>query len=268
MCVTFSPAKMGGTRAFTYATLSLHDHRASHISGYQNAATNLSRGPNCMLLHYPGNDLQLVKGPEHTKRFMLDMTRQLTRLSNLNPLVTRSAQPRAAEAVIYGDYDVVIAEQAADIEDAIETVQPDRRPHKSDKLMSVIDWYEHRFQDHCFVLACFDGSVDPTHPIVVEYVPHSDDVLFVPGLDGHDGDLPREGQDMQRDFRVAFGSDYTTLPIPVNYGDDVTDMRWAPTHVSGFYDDRRYGPNVDYVVPLEAINEGLNGPELVDVMVS
>lgn len=221
-----------------------------------------------MLLHYPGNELELVYGPERTNQFMNDMTRHLARLSGHNPLVMRSGVLRSAAAMVYGDYDVVVAEQAADFAEALATVQPDRRPAMTSRLEEMFDWYEHRFPDHCFVLACFDGSVKPTHPIVVEYVPHSDDVLFVPGLDGHDGNLPREGQDMKRDFRVAFGSDFATLPISVRYSDDVAEMRWAPNHVSGFYDDRRDGPNLDYIIPIEAINAGFNGRELIDVMVS
>jgi len=132
----------------------------------------------------------------------------------------------------------------------------------------LIEWYKEQFSDYAFVLACFNGEVRPRHPIVVEYFPHSDDVLFVPGLDGHTGDLPAIGQPMQRDFRVAFASEAHTLPLNVHYSEQIFHERWAPLTVTGFYDNRPHGENTDYVLPLESIEEGFFGHELLDTLIS
>lgn len=264
MCVTTAPAVIEGTRAFTYATLDTRDPRTLHVSGYQNKAT--SRGPNCMLLHFPGDHLVTTKGPQDTKHLMEDMTNQLPKLYE-EP--TYRGGPRAAASFgsayveTYGDYDVVLAEDAGDIIEALEGVDPMRRPNRTPELEAMVAWYKATFTDYAFVLACFNGNANPRHPIVVEYVPHNDDMLFIPGLEGHDGNLPTIGQPTARNFRCAFGAEDTTQQITPSYRDgNIGSEYWCPSNVTGFYDNRPQGANVDYLVPLESVREGLFGDDL------
>lgn len=269
MCITSAPAEMGSTRAYTYANLDTSDSHNWHVTGYQNTARNLSPAPNCMMLHFPGSQLRLVDGgPEHTKTMMEDITRDLPALEETRGLSRSFAAPGAAQVVEYGDYHVVVAQNAHDIPRALDHIPDWRRPMLTRSLMDLIGWYGANFPGYSFVLACFSGSVNPTHPIVVEYIPHNDDVLFIPGLDGHDGQLPSVGAPMHRDFRVAFGYEGNVQPFTVNYRDDIAHQRWAPRDVTGFWDNRTVGPNQDYVVSLQDTNFGLAGNELLLELIS
>lgn len=278
MCVTTGRARIHGTRAFTYATIT-EGPQACHVSAYQNFVENESPGPNCMLLHFPGNDIELVRGPEDTVYLMDDVTRDLPELvpvfrsRNLgNSIVTLSH----ARVEGYGDYTVVLAQHAMDIKEVLDQVPEAHRPAWTAQLDELVRWYHENFPDYSFVLACFNGLVVPRHPIVVRYVPHSDDELFVPGLDGHTGELPVIGQLMQRDFAVAFGSAYHEQPLKVTYRDPIAQGKpfWAPRDVTGFVDNRLEGPNRDYVLALQDIDmalkagDGLIGAELLDVLIN
>lgn len=263
MCVTTGRASIGSTMAFTYAVI---DNRPEnwHVSGYQNTARNLERLPNCMLLHFPGNDLQLVVGPEQTRTMMRDMIGRLPSLDDPGSYESDRGLRGSARMESYGDYDVVLSENPTDILAVLESVRHERRPRVNDRLIQLIDWYRSHFPDHSFVLACFDASVVPKHPIVVEYVPHNDDVMFIPGLEGHHGSPPEIGELVSRDFSVAFGIQGQSQPFSVTYGDRV-DSQWAPSDVTGFRDNRRSAPNNDYCIPLDSVREGLCGDDLFEL---
>lgn len=269
MCVSTSPAELGGTRAYTWHTLGHpNSQRPSwHVTAYQNFARNLSPDPNCMLLHFPGSHLSLVRGPELTRQLMADVT---WRLPELLPTPKFMGSRGISELRVedYGDYTVVLAQYPSDILAALEQVPAHRRPKRTSKLEELVDWYRVNYPDYVFALACFAEGATPRHPIVVEYVPDSDDLLFIPGLDCHTGEIPQVGQMMQRDFRVAFGSELHPQKEQITYSDDqARGAYWAPNSVVGFYDNDQ-GPNKDYIVPLVSIEEGLTGRELLDVLVS
>lgn len=266
MCVTLRPAIMNHTSAMTTTVFNGDDPRSTHISAYQNVASNRAPGANCMLLHFPGTDIELVTGPERTHNFMRDITRGLPVIGSTEPTrgVTRGKDARVQE---YGSaYTVVLAERTGDIADALGRVPEDRRPELDARFRDMIEWYEQQFSDYSFVLACFSGDVNPTYPIAVQYFPLNDDELFVPGLDAHDGGLPRIGEEIERSFRVAFGVQSTELPTPVRYTDP-TWPDWAPDSVAGFVLDGR-GPNNDFVVPLLDLQEGLTGEDLIADLVA
>jgi len=102
----------------------------------------------------------------------------------------------------------------------------------------------------------------------VAYVPLSDDVLFVPGLEGHDGKPPVIGAPVKRDIHVAFGISGITLQHHVGYSDPNLELLWwTPKSVTGFFDNR-VAPNGDFVVPIDAIKEKLTGADLVMELIS
>ncbi len=264
MCVTLHPAKMGGTSVLTYSVID-DDPRQTHITAYQNTAANLVPAPNFMLLHFPGSDLRLVDGPQRTRNFMRDVTRDLpqlvpTTISRGGSALTYGASSARVEA--YGDsYHVVLAERVSEIPGLLSQVPESRRPIMDSHLDDLLSWYGEHFPDYVFALACFNGSVEPTYPIVVQYFPDNDDVLFAPGLDAHDGRLPVLGAPVERNFRVAFGDMGDNLPIKVRYTDTIS-LDWAPSSVAGFVYNT-VGPNGDFVVPLLDLEMGLNGRELI-----
>lgn len=259
MCVTLKPAMIGQLSVMTYAIID-NDPRATHVSAMQVAASNRAPGANCMVFHFPGNQLQLVHGPEQTKTFMRDITQNLPEVemrSQLTAPVT-AVDPRIED---YGDdYTVVLAEHTGEIPDALASVPEDRRPDITERFQMMIAWYEDQFPDYGFVLACFNGDVNPTHPIVVQYHPHSDDVLFAPGLIAHDGNLPKLSSPVDQKSLVAFGVQRVTLQSEVQYADRVSSD-WAPRTVSGF-SLHGTGANLDFMVPLLNLEEGFSGEEL------
>lgn len=269
MCVTTNIATMDQSQVFTMVTNQLHGGQPVHVTAYQNRALNLSDAPNCMILHFPSQGkVELVQGAQSTVGLMTSIT------AGLSPLVPnhsrgsrtfRSAgESHTAHVEEYGDYHVVIAEYATDMLKVIKQVPAKRRPPITGQLQALVEWYGKKFPDYTFVLACFDGAVRPTHPIMVSYVPDNDDVVYCPGLDGHDGTIPEIGQTIKRDFKVAFAACDITLPHNVSYKQSAW---WIPTSVAGFYDNRTDAPNGDYVVPLLNLQEGFDGQELVSDLV-
>lgn len=264
MCVTSGEAQIANTRTYVYATT---DKEGSplHVSGYQNEATSLV-GPNCMFLNFAGTDLRLVNGPEHTTRFMRDMTDYLPELVYVPQMRGGGdmfGSYRSATVIDYGDYTVVSAEDNADILGALASVREDRRPQLTSNMEEMLDFYQHECPNDSFVLGCFNGAVKPKHPIVVSYKPRNSEVLTIPGLDGHDGRPPVVGAPVYRGFRVAFGVEGVGVAHTLYYNDAVNSA-WAPASVVGFFDNRTDGPNGDYVVPISAVKQGLTGAELAD----
>lgn len=259
MCVTPTFARIGGTKTYCYAV------GGRHVVAYQNVAT--TPGGNVMILNLPGADLQMVRnGPERTRRLMSDVVADLPDAVELREKVTLGGLRMPVRVESYGDsYTVVLAEGPGDIFEAVmsDEVPSDRRPRPDDvsNLRALITFYTAWYPQDAFVLACFSGSVKPQYPVTVSYVPHDPTVLTVPGLDGHDGELPIPNSPVHRDFDVAFGVQGLDLPHAVGYTDQVSSQ-WAPDTVAGFRDNR-WGPNGDYVIPLESLKRGLTGPALV-----
>lgn len=252
--------------AATYALFDTTDPRSNRISFYQNQAQSLVPGGNCMILHYPGDNLELVRGPEMTTRLMSDMTSML-------PSIVPTFQFRGGGGVAkgmtrvetYGDYDIVISERASVMLEALDQVSPARRPEVTNALKALLGWYQVHYSDHSFVLACFNGGANPTHPIVVEYVPLNDDIIVVPGLDCHTGEIPVVGALIERSIRVAFGVAESSQPFEVNYRDGCGEERWAPKNVTGFFDNRSSAPNMDYGIAVVDASHGFAGRELLDL---
>lgn len=275
MCVTSGPAQMGDTQVFTFDPNHNNDHRAHHITAYLNTAINASGTPNCMLLHFPAQELPelVLDGLNAHTDVMRAVTHGLPRLSDGLPddngdwhLVSRGVETAVVQA--YGDYHVVIANSASDIPQVLNKVPVDRRPPMTTDLENLIGWYDEHFFGYRFLLCCFNGHVRPSHPIVVSWIPDNDDVLFAPGLDGHTGELPRLGEPMPRNFRVAFGLDGVNLPKQVElHRPNPANHWWVPESVTGFFDDRVSGINSDYVVPRLTIAEGMSGRELLEDLV-
>jgi hypothetical protein len=263
MCVSLSPARLGNISAFSYATLDTTDPRTLHINGFQAELESLVEQPNCLVFHFPGNEIGLISGPEKTARMMADITQGL-------PLLQDSSS-RSDHALVEstGQYYVVVAEDASKIVSALEEVPQDCRPPISDHLAALVSWYQSNFPGHAYAMVCFQGRVRLGYPIVVEYIPHNDDLLFVPAIVSNGG-LPDWDSDVDRDFKVAFASEGHPQPLKVRYRDRVATERWAPSDVTGLHDNRSSAPNKDYVIPLDTIQrgfEGMIGNELLEEMI-
>lgn len=269
MCVTSAPAMISGTQTYVYATTD-PDGRKVHVCGYQNLATR-SEGANCMFLNFAGNDLEMVEGPELTRHMMRNMTAGLEELEYVPRMRGGGSYGAKGYSVqSYGDYTVVLAQRPEGIMEALESdeILKNRRPIWSPQLHRMANFYVEHRADDTFVLACFDGSADPRHPIVVSYTPYDADVLTIPGLDAHDGSLPVIGAPVYRGFKVAFGIEGVESPHKVHYDDSVEGLWWAPRFVAGFDDNRQDGPNGEYVVPVSAVRAGLTANRLAEQLVA
>jgi hypothetical protein len=268
MCVTAQPARINSTQTYVYATEM--DGQPIHVCGYQNKATNTinNGGGNCMFLNFAGSDLQMVNGPEHTHRMMDDMTRDLPDLEYR--LLSRGGSTRGFSYDIsiqaYGDYTVILCQGPGEILSMLDQVPMIQRPPRSPALDQMIDFYMKAFPEDSFVLACFDGSVTPSHPITVSYKPRNENVLTIPGLDGHDGEVPTIGAPVYRDFSVAFAVLGVSLDHRPNYTDKIGDNWWLPSSLTGFKDNRFDGPNGDYVLPIDEIYSGREGRDLAGAL--
>lgn len=281
MCVMPFPAEVNDTYVVTYVTYDPIRRQPVHYTFYQNRVSSLQPGGNFMFLHFPTAELEQVEGPDNTHNFLPDITRNLR---TLEPVIKFRTQTMAGEMsrggldepVIWeqGDYSIVVCNNPNLIIDALDGVSADRRPTAPEQLADIrrfAAFFSEWCPDWSFALPCFDGSANPTHPISVRYVPHNDDLVFAPGLDGHDGKLPVIGQDIVRDFRVGFAVQGHQLPVSFRYSDPVFGpVEWMPDPhmgVAGFHDNRHRAPNGDYNAPLLALLNGLSGPDLLNQLV-
>lgn len=275
MCVTSGLAQVGLTRAFTHASMPTPEQGTQwvHYTGYQVSARNLTKRANCLFLHFPCQGTPWIVDPEvvHTQHLMEDITRGLPVTGN--PLEMFSSTSRTgANMVEHGDYYVVLTGSPNQIPEALSQIpEAAHRPIVDEAFENLVEWYERRFPGDGFVLVCFNDNIQPNHPILVGYTPDNDDVLFVPGLEGHDGNgIPSVGKPMRRNIKVAFSVEELDLPHPVLHRNRLSAKQfddWAPKSVSGFWDRREFGGNFDYAVPLLDLQEGMNGSELLSDLV-
>lgn len=263
MGVTTEPAIIANTQVFVHATRNPKSRKDVHVCGYQNTA--ITQVPNCMFLHFPGTELAIVEGPKNLPGTMYSIARDLLPVAPPAPGTTTPAKFAALET--YGpDYYVVLAQQPGDILSQLETVPAGRRPARTRRLEQLVDFYASHFPKDSFALACFSGQTTPTHPIMVEYVPHDPEVLTAPGLTAHDGELPILGAPVARNFQVAFAVQGIDAGYKMDYLMKLPGLRsmwWAPAWAVGFNDNRAEGPNTDYRVALDDVINARNSKELL-----
>lgn len=276
MCVAMDRADFKGAIAFGGEV-----SRERHLLGYQNSAISYS-GPNCMLLHVPMKGRLTAANlipTTHAPNFLQDMAKSL---ESLDPPLrgsrgVRTLRNSTASIVPYGACDMVLANSASDIYDALEFVDPEKRPKANETLLS---WFDHRRPGFGFLLPCFNNNVEEfKHPILVEYTPKNPDMLFVPGLESHNGRPPVLGdRGHPRDFKVVFGSllgeqvndtgenDDHVYTYPVNYTDNLGALgQLLPKQVVGFRDEN-VGTNSDYWASVSDVRRGLNYGTLFETM--
>jgi hypothetical protein len=231
MCVSAAPAKFASTIVYGRATELLR--RPVHVLGYQNVAKNLADGPNAMILPIPS---ATPMGPDNAldaRPFARILEGYRTALYSLIPRsaspsrgpVAACAAPPPVQVFESGSYTVVLAHRAeiGAIEDALATVPEAKRPSISPALISI---YQRWYSGWHIALCCFDASIGGPEPMIWQYQPLDPTHVFLPGLDAHDGGLPRLDDSVALDHAVALGVDspspdpslraaYVTLPSTV-----------------------------------------------------
>lgn len=297
MCISMGP----GTVFSGVVTAGIQVSKDVHALAYMNHAapdpflrrSSVGYGPNCMLLHVPGTLRDLVPSRGHddflkkmgnvVPSLTPAMTLGMTRGGGMDSLLGAT---RGFEIQQYGAYEVILADSAGVIGDALKEVSDAKRPQVNP---AIVEWYGENYPDCAFVLACFNNEVEVAdHPIVLTHAPNNPDVVFAPGLESHTGQPPALGaHERNRDFKVVFGSllagddagyqwDYgrDTHGVYELRGSD-TQPRWPngrgrlddilPERVVGFYDEDS-GANEDYVAKVDDVLAGTTGLDLFKTM--
>ena len=262
MCCTLEPAKMSKT--ILYAGDATIDGQYRHVIGYQNKAVNEFSGPNAMILPFPAASRM---GAENS----IDVTGTKSLLSDMATAVmprTRSMSKGFGslgvaggyvEVFDSGDYTVVLAADARDIPHVLHKVPENKRPRLNENIFAA---YAQWYPGWPIALCCFEAKkAVENQPMLWWYLPKAHDKLFLPAVDGHDGDVPRIKMTVARDHTVVVGTTAPTSQLmsqgnKVYYHDTLSDdlKKYAPTHVIGSKMESRTG-NGDFQVRTAKVHE-------------
>lgn len=201
MCVTSQKANLENT----ITGMLVNHNTKTHTLLYQNKATNLSGGPNCMILPIMGT----VKpaGLTDTTPFnkFIDTIVDQTKPQVKSFSASRGGGSKGIKVVEVGAYTVIIAKGASTtkIQEALKALPAEKRPTISNDL---ITWYKSFYGNPTLLLCCFSSNdTIKTQPIMVEYTPLKFDTFMIPGADSHDGGIPKMGEPVDRDHVIMFG---------------------------------------------------------------
>ena len=210
MCVSVAPAKFASTIVYGRATEIAG--RSVHVLGYQNVAENLAPGPNAMILPIPAATPMGPSNAIDARPFARILEQYRAALRSLMPApaagrgLPRGAAPPQVQVFESGSYTVVLVHEAEidAIQLALATVPEVKRPRISPALIHI---YQRWYPGWHIALCCFDGGVGGPEPMLWRYEPLDPTHVFLPGLDAHDGGLPRLDDVVALDHAVALGID-------------------------------------------------------------
>lgn len=208
MCVSAAPAKFAST--IVYGRAAEYRGQQVHVLGYQNVARNRAKGPNAMLLPIPS---AAPMGPHNAidaRAFSDVLEAYRVALRTMIPVYrgipSAGASERSAAVQVFdsGSYTVVLAHHAelGAIEAALAQVPAARRPSISSEL---IDAYRRWYPGWHLALCCFAAEGAGPEPMLWWYPPLDPARVFLPGLDAHDGGVPKLGVEVEVDHAVALG---------------------------------------------------------------
>lgn len=308
MCVSTSEAVFSKTTI--YAGEATREDKLVHVLAYQNTAASLRSlsttdpvrsgrfdwkvvqarqipktlaAGNAMLLPIPAsaqvtraNVIDTSRAPQ----FLDDIAEAIPSYSNARGaakgVTIGAANSKGVDVFKTGIYTVVLVNPGAseaDVIDALEHQVPaDMRPTISNELLRTYlhEWYA----GWHLAICCFNNTrAAEATPLVWVYEPLHPDVLFVPGLDSHTGQLPLVNESVYADHTIAVGSRVHKYHPPMGangpysvtfrnstlMGSDLANV--APRYVLG----RRYNneklPNGDWVFLTSEVRNGIYAPE-------
>jgi hypothetical protein len=214
-----------------------------HVLGYQNKVQN-GVGPrswigrlfsrqltgNAMILAFPAipksmTDENILVTRQYP-HILQDMAKALTpkpRSLGRSLGVNSFCQgiPPVVQIFESGIYTVVLAQDPKAIPEALHQVPEAKRPSLNPELF---DAYARWYPDWTIALCCFNTREEKLgDPLLWWYKPMNPDVLFLPGLDGHTGDLPDLNATVDIDHTIAVGSHQMKRGIPIYYQDELSN---------------------------------------------
>lgn len=174
------------------------EHGPIRVFGHQNTAVNAANGPNCLFLHLPATNLNLVPVGRST-----DL---LTRLREPTEPESYSIQLSSGAQVVQHDiYAVVMAPNPGRIPAALAAVPPARRPVVPPELL---EFYADVLPGHAFALCCFDNAeARRSTPLLLWYRPTDPDLVVLPGMHSRAGQAPDPVELVPNDYYLLFGTD-------------------------------------------------------------
>lgn len=182
-----------------------------HVS-QENAPVLVDRPGNAMLFAVPAlpgtmTAQSLIPVGDYPN-FMKDLKvavqprRPLSRGGKSDGLLSFGTRAVVVHGFDQGTYDVVIAGSAAAIASVIPEVAKEKRPVINDDLYSELD---RLYPTWTFVLFCFgESTAEKAGCALMTYRPQREDILYLPGLDGHTGKV--EWNSVALDHTLVVGS--------------------------------------------------------------
>jgi len=238
MCVSAFRAEFTGTNL--YLGKKVHPLLGSiFVMGYQNKAQNFHSGPNAMIIHIPTKHID--------KQNLLDMSSNKTVFKDFKTAVEprakgalsfASAVSRSAsfQVVKHGIYDVIIADSARAIPEAMKLVEPEKRVYINKEL---IEFYAHHYPEYTITMWCFNSKdLVQSDPVFIWYKPIEENLLVFPAVDAHTGHAPDLTTSVQTDHYVFIGSDiqfnkYSWHEVYYDFYTDKNLKMFLPKFVAG-----------------------------------
>jgi hypothetical protein len=260
MCVTFAPARLSGTIVY------IGKQKSTHVVGYQTTA--ISKGPNAIILHVPGqianDNLIDTRGFPNLFKNMRDLL--IPRPRNSFSFNSDEASSKTVDHHVCGLYDILVTDTPTAIPGALAQIPVEKRPNISAELM---DYYSKPFfKGNKFLVWCFDeiDEANLKQPILFSYTPTDPDVLTIPGIDAHDGGVPKLGL-VDRDHWLLYGSyelDSSTHGTRVRYSDKI------PSEIKQILPNKVIGKNFsaqtqngDFTITAREISQGISDPRIL-----
>jgi hypothetical protein len=267
MCLTAANAELAKTAVYTGEALV--EGEVVHVTFYENEAVDLSPPGvgNAMLLAVPTKGAITFIDTSKCPRILKDMRKALPMGRGS---LSKSAGDRNLGAVTVtrcGIYTCVVAGPLATmsaIRRAIDMKVPaDERPPLTDAYIEGIRGIYRRarldkmlgdISLKSLIIACFSNKRKAeAHPIGYWYEPSDPERLFFPALDDHRGQVPKAGDQVERDHVLLAGSYRSEGGLVARYSDVIPDevKPYLPVNFCGEMASG-YGPNGDFSLPTES----------------
>ncbi len=255
------PAEFSKTVIYS-AEVKNKDGEVRHVLGYQNHADNISRGPNAMILPIPADTVSrdnVVDASDFSD--VLDIySEAVEKLRNRSRSFTRltlSYSASLADVFESGSYTIVLATEASQITEALERVPANKRPSISKEL---VDSLGKLYEGWPIAVCCFDGNKVAPEPMIWEFKPKFENILFAPALDAHTGGAPDLKANVQRSHKLAFHSYKmnldTCLNTEIEYSDVPDKLLWLfGTKIKGAIVEGKT-PNGDFAITIQDLISG------------
>ncbi len=242
MCVTLREAELSDTTL--YAAEVDTPNGVRHVLGYQNQVQSLAKPTiykqpaltwdsimnphasgvgNAMILPFPAKPGTMTKNSvistEKCPNILKDMAEAIQPESQLmGSYAMRGMMSKGMEEAVvfeHGIYTVVLAGNPSQIPNALEQVPAHKRP---DLNPEIFEAYEVWYPGWTIALCCFNNDQKRiATPLLWEYEPMHPSVLFLPGLDSHDGRAPKLDEPVHVDHTVIVSTRTIISHNHVNY---------------------------------------------------